>query len=107
MISGASKVNAPPAISSGPRSRSGRPRSAALPPSQLPRAIAARTVPIIPVNASMVTPTYGAINRPARISITRTEADAKKTSARAPASLTGTVEVGWWRWSVMPGMRGW
>ena len=73
----------PPPTNSGPKSDLGSMRSAYRPPSQAPTEMPARITPIIPVNTSRLTPRYGASSRAARISITSTDAEVKKTSERA------------------------
>ena len=77
------KVNAPPRMSNGPTSRRGSTRSARRPPAQVPSAMPARIVPMMPVHVSRVTPRYGASNRPARISSTRTAAEVPRTTSPA------------------------
>ena len=80
---GASSTNSPPTTSAGPSRRTGGWRSASRPPAHAPSEIPASTVPMIPVNVSSVTPTYGARRRPARISMTSTAAAVKNTRRRA------------------------
>ncbi len=92
MIGTAAIAAAPPSTSAPGSSRRGSIRSASHPPTHVPVAMPARTTPMIPVNVSSETPTYGASRRPARISNTSTEPDATKTTTPARRlSIAGTV----------------
>jgi hypothetical protein len=81
--SGVSATTTPDTPSAGPMSRCGSTWSAMCPPSQEPRAMAVRAMPITIVLVSRVRPRYGARSRRATISTTRTAADDPNTRTAA------------------------
>ena len=87
-------ASTPPDASRTASSRRSSSRSAARPPTAAPAAIPARTVPMIVVVVSSVSPTYGASSRIPRISSTSTAPEETKTR---PAATTGTL------WGDQPG----
>ena len=87
-----SKVNAAPAINIKPRSPFEAARSAITPPSQLPKLMPARMIPIMLVHVYTETPMWGARIRAAIISIIKVIALAKNTTANG-STLSTTANI--------------